>query len=71
MLAAFADRTLGLDVAIAESWALLRAAGDEIGRPLALVDGLLLATAQVHGLSFVTRDVAQLDGRGVRVFSPY
>jgi predicted nucleic acid-binding protein len=71
LLAAFADRILDLDVTIAESWALLRAAGDETGRPLPLVDGLLLATAQAHGLTFVTRDVSQLDGRGVRVFTPY
>lgn len=71
LLAAFAGRVLGIDVPVAESWALLRAAGDAAGRPLPLVDGLLLATAQVHGLTLVTRDIAELDGRGVRVFSPY
>lgn len=71
LLENLADRILDVDVAVAESWALLRAAGDEMGRPLPLVDGLLLATAQVHGLTFVTRDVGELDGRGVSVFSPY
>jgi predicted nucleic acid-binding protein len=67
----FGDRILDLDRAVAESWALLRAAGDDMGRPLPIVDGLLLATAQVHSLTFVTRDITELDGRGVRVFSPY
>jgi hypothetical protein len=42
-----------------------------VGRPLHVVDGLLLATAKVHGLTIVTRNVADFDGRGVPVLNPY
>jgi predicted nucleic acid-binding protein len=35
------------------------------------VDGLLLATAQAHGLVFVTRNVAHCTDRGVTVIDPW
>lgn len=71
LLPAFGERVLATDVAVAETWALLRASGEEMGRPLPLIDGLLLATAQAHGLAFVTRNLADVEDRGVRVLSPY
>ncbi|HYV97812.1 MAG TPA: type II toxin-antitoxin system VapC family toxin [Gemmatimonadaceae bacterium] len=71
LLPAFAARTIAIDAAVAEAWALLCAAGDEMGRPLPVVDGLMLASAQVNGLTFVTRDISDLEGRGVSVLSPY
>ena len=71
LIPAFADRVLLIDAAVAQAWALLRATGDDIGRPLPIVDGLLLATAQVHRLTFVTRNVSDVEGRGVSVLSPY
>ncbi|MGQ0766321.1 MAG: type II toxin-antitoxin system VapC family toxin [Gemmatimonadota bacterium] len=67
----FAGRVLPADIAVAENWALLRASGDEMGRPLPLIDGMLLATAQAHGLTFVTRNLSDVENRGVRVQSPY
>lgn len=67
----FAERVLPIDEPVAMAWALLRATGDDAGRPLPVIDGLLLATAQVHGLTFVTRNLADVEGRGVSVLSPY
>lgn len=71
LLPIFDDRIIPIDAAVAEQWALLRASGDDMGRPLAIVDGLLLATAQVHGLRFVTRNLGDVEDRGVSVLSPY
>src|SRR6266700_1791076 len=49
------DRVLPIDEPIAEAWALLA-----ISDPLPLIVGLLAATAQVHGLTLVTRNVADI-----------
>lgn len=49
------NRVLSIDEPIAEAWALLR-----IPNPLPLIDGLLAATAKVHGLTLVTRDVVDI-----------
>jgi predicted nucleic acid-binding protein len=69
--ARFAGRILPQDQRVAEAWGVLRNAGDAMGRPLPIVDGLLLATAQVHSLTFVTRNEADVGGRGVGVLNPY
>ena len=71
LLASLDARVLDADAAVASSWALLRASGDEMARPLPFVDGLLLATAHVRGLTFVTRNLVDVEGRGVSVLSPY
>lgn len=46
--------------------------GDWAVRPaVPIVDGLLLATAHAHGLTFVTRNLADVEDRGVSVLAPY
>ncbi len=69
--ARFAGRILAQDQRVAEAWGVLRSAGEAAARPLPVVDGLLLATAQIHGLTFVTRNDADVKERGVGVLSPY
>ena len=60
------DRVLPIDEPIAEAWALL-----SIPNPLPLIDGLLAATAKVHGLTLVTRNVADVARTGVSVLNPF
>jgi toxin FitB len=60
------DRVLPVDEPIAEAWALLG-----IPNPLPMIDGLLAATAKVHGLTFVTRNVADIAGTGVSLLNPF
>jgi predicted nucleic acid-binding protein len=62
----FADRTIGIDPAIAEAWGRLTAI-----RPLPVVDGLLAATALVRGLILVTRDARDIAGTGVTTLNPW
>ena len=59
-------RVLPIDEAVAEAWALLG-----IPNPLPLIDGLLAATAKVHGLTFVTRSVADIAVTGVPLLDPF
>lgn len=63
---AYAGRTLAVDSQVAEAWATLNAA-----RPLPVVDSLLAATASVHGLTLVTRNVSDLAGVEVPLLNPF
>ena len=60
------DRVLPIDEPIAGAWALMG-----IPNPLALIDGLLAATAKVHGLTLVTRNVADIAVAGVPLLDPF
>ncbi|MDP1549229.1 MAG: type II toxin-antitoxin system VapC family toxin [Nitrosomonas sp.] len=53
----FAGRTLALDAAALHVWAQIAAVAELSGQPLPVMDGLLMATAQCHGLTVVTRNV--------------
>jgi hypothetical protein len=60
------DRVLPIDEPVAEAWALLG-----IPDPLPLIDGLLAATAKVHDLTLVTRNVADIAVVGVSLLDPF
>ena len=53
----FAGRTLALDAAALHVWAQIAATAELAGQPLPVMDGLIMATAQCHGLTIVTRNV--------------
>jgi predicted nucleic acid-binding protein len=60
------DRILPVDRAVAEAWGRLDAAGS-----LPTVDGLLAATAEVHGLTLVTRNTRDFARTGVPCLDPF
>ncbi|MGW2398932.1 PIN domain-containing protein [Kitasatospora sp. NPDC001664] len=62
----YADRILPVTSEIAEAWALLT-----VPDPLPTGDGLLAATAKVHGLTLVTRNVKDVARTGVPVIDPF
>jgi toxin FitB len=62
----FGDRLLPVTEAVALEWGVLNA-----GDPLPVVDGLLAATARVHGSTMVTRNVADFAGTGVALLDPF
>lgn len=62
----YAEHVLPVDGAACEAWGRLNAAD-----PLPVVDGLLAATALVHGLTLVTRDTADLARTGVPLLNPF
>jgi predicted nucleic acid-binding protein len=66
LVEAYADRILPITAAIAEEAGRMTAAC----RP-PLLDGLMAATAKVHRLTFVTRNVADVARTGVPVVNPF
>jgi predicted nucleic acid-binding protein len=67
----FVGRVLPVDERVAAEWGRLSAAGEIAGRALPVIDGLLLATAAVHGLALVTRNESDCADRGITVISPW
>lgn len=63
---AYRDRVLPVDRVIAEEWGRLN-----VPDPLPVIDGLLVATAKVAGLTFATRNVADVEGSGVKLVDPF
>ena len=53
----FAGRILPLDAAALHAWAQISARAELSGQPLPVMDGLIMATAQCHGLTVVTPNV--------------
>jgi predicted nucleic acid-binding protein len=66
MRARLGDRVLPVDEPVAEAWATLN-----ILDPAPLIDGLLAATAKVHGLTLVTRNLSDVVRTGVPVLDPF
>lgn len=62
----FRDRVLDVDLAVAERWGRLG-----VPDPLPDADGLIAATALVHDLVVVTRNVKHIAPTGVRHFNPF
>lgn len=67
----FHGRVLAVNKDVALTWGRLTAADQKRGRVLPIVDGLLLATAAVHGLTIVTRNERDFVDRGVPVLNPW
>ena len=67
----FIGRTLPVDERVAVEWGRLSAEAKSGGRPLPVIDGLLLATAAVHKLTFVTRNEGDCAGRGIEALNPW
>lgn len=66
----FAGRILPLDAPALHAWAQLSAQSELAGRPLPVMDGLIMATAQCHGLTIVTRNVQDFE-LFPQVFNPW
>lgn len=64
--AGFADRILPLTLPAAKAWGR-----QSRTRPLPVIDALIAATAQVHGLTVVTRNVKDYEHAGVQVLNPF
>ena len=64
---AYRDRILPVTVAIAQEWGRLNASP----QPLPAIDGLIAATAKVHRLVLVTRNVDDVARAGIEVVNPF
>ena len=62
----YEDRTLSIDAATSDAWGRMYYI-----RNVSAVDGLLAATAQIHNLTLVTRNVVHFQGLGVELLNPF
>lgn len=62
----FNGRILPVCAAVAERWGR-----NNVPDALPVIDGLLAATAQVHGLTLVTRNVKDVERSGVLLLNPF
>jgi len=67
----FGNRLLGVNESIANRWGILTAAAQRKGTPLAIIDGLLSATALEHDLTVVTRNSSDFAQTGVALLNPW
>lgn len=67
LLSGYGNRVLPVTIDVAQEWGRLNA----LPQPPPIVDGLLAATARVHRLTLVTRNVADVTRAGVTVLSPF
>lgn len=66
LAAEFKDRIIDVNLAVADEWGRMLATSGKNDR-----DTALAATARVHGLVLVTRNVKHVAGRDVRVLDPF
>jgi toxin FitB len=67
----FGERMLPVDATIADQWGRLLARAESAGTTVGGIDALIAATATVHGLHVVTRNVDHFRCTGVDVISPW
>jgi toxin FitB len=60
------DRILAVDLPVAEEWGRLN-----VPDTLPVVDGILAATAKVHGLTLTTRNAKDVARSGIQVLNPF
>jgi hypothetical protein len=66
LAATHSDRILAIDESIAEQWGRFN-----VPDPLSTLDSLLAATASVHGLTLVTRNLKDVERTGVACMNPF
>ena len=62
----YEGRILSVDADITDAWGQMHRI-----RNVPVVDGLLAATAKVHNLTLVTRNIQDVQGLGVNLFNPF
>ncbi len=67
----FAGRILEVNLDIAERWGQISAQAKIAGAPLAVIDGLMAATALHHNLTLVTRNTKDVQVAGINTLNPW
>jgi toxin FitB len=62
----FGDRVLPVTLPVATAWGR-----QQYAKPVPVIDTLIAATAQVHGMTVVTRNAADFGLTGVQVLNPF
>lgn len=69
--ARFEGRILDIDRRVAETWGIVMARGKRAGSNVSALDAFFAATAEVHGLTLVTRNVQDFQILGIPLMNPW
>lgn len=67
----FEDRVLAIDPATADACGKITAQRERLGHPLSAMDAFLASTAEVHGLTLITRNVSDFQGTVRSILNPW
>lgn len=67
----FNNRILNITLKEVNKWGEILAITENAGKPLPAVDALIAATALVHDLTVVTRNIMDMKGSGVDLINPW
>jgi len=67
----FEGRILAIDSRVADTCGKLVARSESLGRPIETRDALIAATAEIHGLTLVTRNVTDFEPTVKQLLSPW
>jgi len=67
----FEGRILDIDSRVADAWGVVMVRGPKAGTNIGILDAFFAATAEVHSLTLVTRNVQHFAPLGLRVLNPW
>lgn len=67
----YRDRILPLDLEVVLKWGEIAGGLAAKGEVIPVADGLIAATARVHGLVLVTRNEKEFQGAGIEILNPW
>jgi toxin FitB len=67
----FYGRIIAMGLGVCEAWGVVMARAKKSGITLGAMDGFFAATAQVRGLTFVTRNTKHFDKLGIQLLNPW
>jgi toxin FitB len=67
----FGERILPVDLAIADACGRLVARSETVGRPIEARDAFIAATAEVRGLTLVTRNISDFEATVKDIVTPW
>lgn len=69
----FEDNIIPIDTELLNLWATFCGQAAARGKRLPIIDSLLVATAETHGLTAVTRNIADFENcsKSVKLYNPY
>ncbi len=68
---AFPGQILPFDSACAALYGEIRANREAAGRSITVADGMIAATARMHGAALATRNLADFEGSGIELVNPW
>jgi len=71
LLRRFEGRIFLMDASAAAAWGALKAQGEKSGHPISDMDAWIAATAKIHGLAIVTRNVGDFHCFDGKLMNPW